>query len=251
MKDDNITPSNDDNCSGLTALAQAAEIFERGSPSSSAPSATPEPPRRKTPPPKPRLIARPNSPNRKRRKHTHPPLEPPRVELPPIHISEFQGVDEVPIFGTMPSISEITSIAGSGCTCGLQCSCPGCVDHRGPEHASAEHGNCTDGSCRSCVDNQMGVELPTASTGLLRDFYTLAARLPEPPKIGASRAYSGTEPVNLPKLDCCGGQCGCPGGRCGCGKACDGCCEKHTMEKPLEEKLPEPVVEEKKSCCCG
>ncbi|KAF9034182.1 copper-fist-domain-containing protein [Hymenopellis radicata] len=239
---------------GLDALVQAVEMFEH---QSDIPH-----------PPKARVIARPNSPQRKRRKtnptspqmkshpsthshshthshaHHHPHDE--SVQLPPINVLEFQGVDSVPTFATMPSISEITSIAGSGCTCGVECGCPGCVEHRGADHALPEHGVCTDGSCRTCVDNHQGVELPQA--GVLHNFFALAAKLPEPPK------RLGYPPVKLPKL-CCGGKCGCPDGRCGCRGECGGCCGEHSeKEKEVEPVAAPPPVEAPpagKGCCCG
>ncbi|KAF9033220.1 copper-fist-domain-containing protein [Hymenopellis radicata] len=246
---------------GLDALVQAVEMFEHQ-------SDIPPP----SYPPKARVIARPNSPQRKRRKtnptspqiqeakshtsthshsHTHSHAHHPHdesVELPPINVPEFQGVDFVPTFATMPSISEITSIAGSGCTCGVECGCPGCVEHRGVDHALPEHGACTDGSCRTCVDNHQGVELPT---GLLHNFFALAAKLPEPPK------RLGYPPVKLPKL-CCGGKCGCPDGRCGCRGECGGCCGEHSEKEkevePVAAPSPPPPVEAPsvgKGCCCG
>jgi len=64
--------------------------------------------------------------------------------------------------------------------------------------------------------------------------------------------------VILPKLECCGGQCGCPNGMCGCGKACDGCCAEHGGESmahdgtskegrpSVAERSPAPVSG---SCC--
>ncbi|KIY71892.1 copper-fist-domain-containing protein [Cylindrobasidium torrendii FP15055 ss-10] len=250
-----------EDCSGLSTLAEAAAALES------------TPPKSKTPPPKARIITRPNSPSRKRRKHTHPRSTPPPqspVQLPPITLPEFTGTANVPTFDTIPSISNIMSIEGSGCTCGLSCSCLGCTEHRGEEHADKDHGCCNDGSCRTCEDNRHGLELPPPS-GALQNFYALAKRLPEPPKTGLGvsidpmRVYGSQwdswatrQSVQLPKLDCCGGNCGCPGGKCGCGKQCDGCCDQHTAQETSSSSIPQsssvpneasPVVAPKKSCC--
>jgi hypothetical protein len=152
----------------------------------------------------------------------------------------------------MPPIT-ISSLVGSGCTCGLQCACPGCIQHRGREHASKDRRDCADG-CGSCINHAGGIELPSLSSGtnppsILDQFFARAAALPRPPtsrKIGAGihidpmnvMVYPTTALeteehgiafglVSLPKLECCGGVCGCPEGRCGCGKACDGSCAHH------------------------
>ncbi|KAK0198085.1 hypothetical protein F5146DRAFT_70631 [Armillaria mellea] len=272
---------NEDEHAGLTALARAAELFSQepiaASSSSSLPS--PPPPARKVSA-KPRVITRPNSPQHKRPKHVH--VDPPRLELPPIHIPEFQGV-EVPTFATMPPLSEITSLVGSGCTCGVACNCPGCTEHRGSEHVNKEHGLCGEEACGHCVDNRSGIALPGLDAGpsYLHQFFARAAALPAPPTtrkgvqidpmdltVYPSASLENGGPfgfIKLPKLECCGGQCGCPNGRCGCGKACDGCCTEHggesaeTVTTTVVESPPEPaahVTEEipvpaAKSCCCG
>ncbi|KAG7450792.1 uncharacterized protein BT62DRAFT_535500 [Guyanagaster necrorhizus] len=275
-----------DEHAGLTALARAAELFSQEpiAPSSSLPS--PPPPARKVSG-KPRQISRPNSPNHKRPKHVH--VDPPRLELPPIHIPEFQGVD-VPTFAMMPPLSEVTSFVDSGCTCGVSCNCPGCTEHRGPEHVSKDHDSCGEEACGHCVDNRNGIALPglDAGSSYLRQFFARAAALPAPPitrkgmqidpmdlAVYPSSSLEHGSPfgfIKLPKLECCGGQCGCPNGRCGCGKACDGCCIEHgggSLEaetqtetetettKEVVESPPQPSVPVEipvpipKSCCCG
>lgn len=195
----------------------------------------------------------------------------PGPELPPLLLSSLStsgSEDYVPIplpafseLSEMPPISTLASLAGTGCTCGVQCACPGCVEHRGAEYAEATgRSDCADGLCASCAIPQ---PLPTddgPSTSSLNFFYKTAASLPPPPenwKYGAgsvnllnpfdvsqypprtvassSRLGGGdTIPrqdvfqlVNLPKLECCGGDCGCPQGSCSCGKSCDGCCDHH------------------------
>lgn len=42
--------------------------------------------------------------------------------------------------------------------------------------------------------------------------------------------------VNVPKLECCGGQCRCPNGTCGCGKSCNGRCADHGDESTGREQ---------------
>lgn len=84
----------------------------------------------------------------------------------PIPTYAQRGPDLPPIFATslpaspltIPPLSTFTSFAGSGCCCGLRCACPGCVEHRGAEHASDDREDCP--GCGSCVDYDGGVELP-------------------------------------------------------------------------------------------
>ncbi|KAF7795226.1 hypothetical protein EIP86_006376 [Pleurotus ostreatoroseus] len=175
-----------------------------------------------------------------------------------------------PIFPDIPPISSIVSLAGTGCTCGFDCSCPGCVEHRGPEHVEQDHDDCAD-TCSTCIDNQLGLELPTATPfgcvpstsstsapDFLEAFFAKAAAIPPPPP---ERAFARTLDeaaknvtvypallfngesktmdergrafglVRVPKLECCAGRCGCPGDSCGCGDSCDGCCEGHSGEE--------------------
>ncbi|KAG1865542.1 copper fist DNA binding domain-containing protein [Suillus subalutaceus] len=180
-----------------------------------------------------------------------------RFDLPPVYIDTLMSTPPsssmtVPEFPTIPPFSAFNSIAGSGCTCGLQCACPGCVKHRGPVHALKEHKDCAEG-CNHCVDHSAGVELPALGQGasgnsMIDQFFARAASLPIPPvnrKVGVE--FDPTDitiyPVDLftksvkeyevrgaafglvtvPKLECCGGRCGCPSDDCGCGQSCDGC----------------------------
>ena len=86
-----------------------------------------------------------------------------QLSLPPI-LEPLAFLDNTPpLFPDIPPLKTFLSLAGTGCTCGLECSCPGCVEHRGPDHASNSHPDCSD-DCRYCVDGQQGIELP-ASTG--------------------------------------------------------------------------------------
>ncbi|KAJ6624154.1 copper fist DNA binding domain-containing protein [Mycena sp. CBHHK59/15] len=164
----------------------------------------------------------------------------------------------IPTFATMmPSMSVITSLAGTGCTCGVECACPGCVEHRGPEHAAPDRPPCVDG-CGTCVDARAGIALPLPSVryatpvpdGIIERFLARAAALPAPPEVGARMT------VALPKLECCGGRCESPEGICGCGKACDGYCGDHTLAGPSragQRAAPaapdQPAAPAMQSCC--
>lgn len=209
--------------------------------------------------------------------HDHHSLSP-VLELPPIQSSPESTpplTDQVPDFGFMPPISTINSLAGSGCTCGVQCACPGCVEHRGSQHAAKDLHDCTDGQCGTCVDNQSGVALqsstsplssisgsPPASFSLdyitksssLNRFFARAAALPPPPQyrrlgngIQLDPREVGYNPgktpsVNLPKLECCGGRCSCPNDQCVCGAACGGCCGDADSSTPLMEVPSENIA---------
>ncbi|KAJ4485490.1 hypothetical protein J3R30DRAFT_1364453 [Lentinula aciculospora] len=203
-------------------------------------------------------ITRPASPaySHKRTKRSH---DTPGPELPPFlfDASPFPA-DTTPECGFMPPMKEIASLAGSGCTCGVECNCPGCVEHRGTEYADTEHQDCAHDSCGTCVDNQHGTGLPDSSYSLdprytssrmINQFFARAASLPSPPtnrKMGigieldpgnvivyptaAMETKERGVPFGLiaiPKLECCGGRCGCPTGDCSCRKSCDGCCTDH------------------------
>ncbi|KAJ7596822.1 hypothetical protein C8J56DRAFT_918413 [Mycena floridula] len=228
--------------SGLTALALAAGL-EPMETSELAPRSSSS-------------TSRSSSPLHKKRKHRH--LEPYSSALPPILPS--LPSTSIPDFPLMPPISTITSLAGSGCTCGVECGCPGCEEHRGPEHVSKDHKSCSEG-CGTCIDNQCGIALPglatvpsfTPSTAMIERFLRRAAALPAPPLNRNSdpmeTTYSTTPwnpkeqgflfgVVNLPKLECCGGNCSCPHGGCRCGSSCDSNCAAHGSDQPL----PEPVV---------
>lgn len=184
----------------------------------------------------------------------NPAISSARFDLPPVRIhfpipTSSSSSKIIPEFPVIPPFSAVSSIAGSGCTCGLRCACPDCTEHRGPVHASKD---CADG-CHHCVDYSSGVELPTPGQGPSRNsmidlFFTRAAALPSPPtnrKTGieldptditiypmdlfAKPLMEDEERgaafglVTVPKLECCGGRCSCPRDSCGCGQSCDGC----------------------------
>ncbi|KAH0590194.1 hypothetical protein H2248_000367 [Termitomyces sp. 'cryptogamus'] len=240
---------------GLDTFVRAAAISEN---SPSMPTSNVAPSKR--------ISSRPSSPSNsnnsatnKRTKHAEVASLSPGPDLAPIFLDTLSSSSEgsssrLPTFETMPPMSIIKSLAGSGCTCGFQCACPGCIEHRGPEHASSARKDCADG-CGTCIDYASGIALPTVSSGassssdIFDRFFARAAALPAPPTNRKMGVGTTLDPVNVtvypelalndddralafglvtvPKLECCGGICGCPEGTCGCGKACDGCCKDH------------------------
>ncbi|KAI0314256.1 hypothetical protein OF83DRAFT_462742 [Amylostereum chailletii] len=273
--------------SGLAALARAAELFASGSlPPSSHPQHASPP----LPPPPPPPSTTPTT--RQPRKHNWSPNGSVRVsskrrrrsptrgpDLPPLLLSGPTAENESSLsllpspFSAlpMPSFSTFSSLAGSGCTCGLRCSCPDC-----PEHQPGEDHKDGSASCRHCVDETvrevdltavgfgmkwMSTSGPTAgestapksiapSSSVLDHFLAQAARVPPPPPPGGA-------PVTLPKL-CCEGSCGC-GVVCGCGGLCQGCCSdgadgngsalEPAAEVAVQTETPAPPVRVRGSCC--
>ncbi|KAJ6569536.1 hypothetical protein B0H19DRAFT_697849 [Mycena capillaripes] len=254
--------------SGLATLAQAAALCCSAGPTPS--TAIPKKANSSK-----RQTSRPNSPNHashKRPKHIN--IERSQgPDLPPILYDESSPSPSIPTFATMPPMSTITSLAGSGCTCGVECACPGCVEHRGPEHAAKDRPSCADG-CGTCVDAHAGLALPgyeaastsSITTSIIDQFLARAAALPAPPsnrKMGVgvdldpmnimvypSAAIDSQQRgvpfglVNLPKLECCGGRCACPEGSCNCRKSCDGSCSEHRANKARPSASPA-------KCCAG
>jgi len=250
---------------GLDALVCAATMTSASAANDASPSMDGSAPRKSQKHRSSRPGSRGSNPPRKRPKDV--PLRGP--ELPPILPEQASSSTldvSIPNFETMPPLSMFTSLAGSGCTCGLQCACPGCVEHRGSEHASKERRDCADG-CGTCVDHSMGLALPgmdgndAHATDFLGRFFARAAALPAPPPNRRVRldpmdvtVYPDAVRdgvvfglVNLPKLKCCGGRCRCTGGVCGCGKTCDGCCEQDAQNKAAFASAN--VSPPKRSCC--
>jgi len=185
-------------------------------------------------------------------------------DLPPLLLNSGQMNLQPPRFTTptsIPSIKSVVLLAGTGCSCGFECACPGCIEHRVPSPSTTTPGPsnlrpCSDG-CAHCVDRLGGVALPEPESasqrppfgGVIETFLSRAANLPPPPK----NRSAGIDPTNIrvfpselfsvdfgggrqenprsawglvdvPRLECCGGACGCPDGRCRCGTSCAGCC---------------------------
>jgi hypothetical protein len=137
----------------------------------------------------------------------------PVLDLPPLLFPEVPGPTPV-----VPPFSTFSTLAGSGCTCGLTCQCPGCPTHQ--SRPGAKSRNTQD--CMSCVDSTLHVIDRSSGwfymdSPVLERFFADAERVPPPPTAGG-------KPVELPKL-CCGGSCGC-GGACGCNGECSGCCRQ-------------------------
>ena len=217
--------------------------------------------------------------SRKRHKHAgsiHSIYSPvPGPSLAPISVPH-----NVPNFPIIPPISTMKSLAGSGCTCGLYCACPGCFEHRGPEHASDSRPDCASGSCGDCVDRSTTVE----STSIMAQFFARAAAMPAPPQ--SRHRFWGTDidPLNvlvyppnlfqvpedeecdqrqsadgrhaafglvkIPKLECCGGHCSCPEDGCSCGSSCGGRCGDHRTDTTTALSSAAGVeAAPLKSCC--
>lgn len=165
----------------------------------------------------------------------------PVLDLPPLLFPEVPGPTPV-----VPPFSTFTTLAGSGCTCGLTCQCPDCATHR--PRPGADSGHARD--CMNCVDQTLHAIDRSSSwvshmkSPVLEKFFADAKRVPPPPTVRG-------KPVELPKL-CCGGSCNC-GGACGCGGDCDGCCQdtekNETHEDPRSESISATVESPIKSCC--
>lgn len=182
------------------------------------------------------------SPSRSRRSsetatsHTSTPTP----VLPPLVFPEVPGPTPV-----VPPFSTFTTLAGTGCTCGLTCQCPGCPTHHSRPGADSRNAEAQD--CMTCVDPTLHVIDRNGSRGsymespVLEKFLAIAQRIPPPP-------IAGGKPVELPKL-CCGGSCAC-GGACGCSGDCTGCCRFNegngTHNEPRNDLTPVTV---RPQCC--
>jgi len=160
----------------------------------------------------------------------------PVLDLPPLLFPEVPGPTPV-----VPPFSTFTTLAGSGCTCGLTCQCPDCASHR--PHPDVNPSNAQD--CMNCVDPSLDVIDRSTNGGfyikspVLEKFFADAKRVPPPPTVGG-------KPVELPKL-CCGGSCNC-GGACGCSGDCNGCCQyaesgtpRNTRNDPVSVSVDPPT----------
>ncbi|KAF9780539.1 hypothetical protein BJ322DRAFT_1083595, partial [Thelephora terrestris] len=185
----------------------------------------------------------------------------PRLLLDPEHT--FSSRRDAPPLTTptsIPSIKSVVLLAGTGCSCGFECACPGCVEHRVPSSStetqeSPNLRSCSD-DCPHCVDRLGGVALPEPDSlsqrpSIIESFLNRMPSLPQKNRsahidptnvtvfpaglfsvdLGGpgngeqqEKARSAWGLVDIPRLEYCGGACGCPDGRCGCGNSCAGCC---------------------------
>ena len=236
---------------GLATLAHAA-VMQNPSPDADSrpPSSTIDPDLHHSRPATP-----PNITFRKRQKQRMNVLaRTPGPDLAPIRMSPSSSFPPlIPDFPSMPSMSEISLLAGSGCTCGVLCACPGCV-----EHTTDTGKRCGDG-CGACIDPSIEVALPHSmpyqakeNTSFLDRFFARAAALPPPPvrrkmssyhldhmNAGTFSQISSSQPlnfgvVNLPQLKC-DGRCDRSPGECreNCAESCS------------------DVLDDRKGGCCG
>ena len=156
------------------------------------------------------------------------PTPTPVLDLPPLVFPDVPGPTTV-----VPPFSTFTTLAGSGCTCGLTCQCPGCASH----HPGSDVNPSELQDCMNCVDQSLHVIDQGATSALhikspvLEKFLAAAKLVPPPPTMGG-------KPVELPKL-CCGGSCNC-GGACGCSGDCNGCCESETPDNNRNDPTLSP-----------
>jgi hypothetical protein len=106
---------------------------------------------------------------------------------------------------SIPSIESVVLLAGTGCSCGFECACPGCAEHRVPPSSTAMPENSTLGSCPDdcphCVDRLGGIALPSPQQtshrysfgSAIEAFLSRAANLPPPPK----NRPAGIDPTNV------------------------------------------------------
>ncbi|KAH9964529.1 hypothetical protein BC827DRAFT_939382 [Russula dissimulans] len=159
------------------------------------------------------------------------PTPAPALALPPLLFPEVPSPTPV-----VPPFSTFTTLAGSGCTCGLTCQCPDCATHH--PRSDVEPSDAQD--CSSCIDQTLHVIDRSGSGGfhiqspVLERFFADAKRVPPPPTLGG-------KPVELPKL-CCGGSCNC-GGACGCGSDCGGCCQDTESNETHEDSRSDSIVQ--------
>ena len=129
-------------------------------------------------------------------------------DLPPLLLNSGRMIPPPPPFVTptsIPSMKSVVLLAGTGCSCGFECACPGCIEHRVPSPSTATPGPsnlkpCSDG-CAHCVDRLGGAALPESELvsqrpsfgGVIETFLSRAASLPPPPK----NRSAGIDPTNI------------------------------------------------------
>jgi hypothetical protein len=92
-----------------------------------------------------------------------PPPTPSLVKLPPLltSVSSLSSAPTAPL--TMPEFDRLASLAGTGCTCGFTCACPGCAEHRGADNPTVLARG--EANCRDCIDMSLACDpLPSVFT---------------------------------------------------------------------------------------
>ncbi|KAJ6597624.1 hypothetical protein DFH09DRAFT_903995, partial [Mycena vulgaris] len=172
---------------GLAALARAAALCVNAKPHPSPASPRKSPVlKRQTSRP-----AIPNHPSRKRPKHINTERVAPGPDLSPIQIL-YNGATpspSIPSFPSMPPISMITLLAGSGCACGLECTCSSCVEQNRKSGALG-------------VGARAGIALPgiesaSTFTSIIDQFLARAAVLPAPPSNRKMAGGLRIDPMNV------------------------------------------------------
>ena len=188
---------------GLAALAQAA-MFCCGNdlpPTSDAPQDPPTPTAAPTESASRKHIrsccstspsSRPPSPKAKRSKHSvsHDHVAGPALTSIPLPHT-IHSASALPVFPPVAPLGTSISFDEAGCCCGRQCACPGCVVHRGVDHAAKDVADCTDGECRTCVDHDGGITLPEHVVAYSQGRgYTTSSAAPLPSSLSASASSS-------------------------------------------------------------
>jgi hypothetical protein len=124
----------------------------------------------------------------------HPPIIPPSGSS-----ASMQGT-----FPIMPPMARVLSTSSSDCTCGFQCTCPGCPEHRGPENVPKGRGY----NCGDCVDHAGGIELPLSShvggasgSSVVDQFFARGDALPFLPQNQSVRHDTDDQMRSAPTVD--------------------------------------------------
>lgn len=182
------------------------------------------------------------------------------VEMPPVDPNgdEFSTFMNSWLASVQPSMSA-SDVPPISCDCGPNCSCPGCVIHRGPSAVTQGFETCVNPStCTSCMDCTM---LNALDNNPAFDDWLRRLSAPEVPSGNPSpsipdstpSAYNPLEQQQQQTFDasmwqtyalwsnlqnqvagptppedasslCCNGQCKCAPGTCACPADCCGCC---------------------------
>ncbi|PIL29928.1 transcription factor [Ganoderma sinense ZZ0214-1] len=117
-----------------------------------------------------------------------------------------------PIFPAIHPHSASAPVTENGCCCGVQCACPGCVQHRGEEHAAKDMGDCEDGECRTCVDHDGGIALPEHALAFSQGRYAATSTISNPTSASAFKSAAVPAPPLLSPSSSSGSAHGRPQG---------------------------------------